>query len=95
MKRIIWSKHADADFDDAFGHALELGADPSERLLDLLDDAQLLLAKHPLAGTAISDRGFRKWSLRPLPYALLYEVTPEAILILRFIHLRTNWLDDA
>lgn len=91
MKRVIWSKQADADFDDAYNYALELGGDHSDRLLGLLDDAHLLLAKHPLAGTEISDRGFRKWSLRPLPYALVYEATSEAIVILRLTHLRTNW----
>lgn len=91
MRQIIWSNTADADFDAAYDFALTIGADHADRLLNLLEDAQRFLITHPQAGLAIRGSGFRKWLLRPLPYALLYEVSAETILIVRLIHLRTDW----
>jgi toxin ParE1/3/4 len=95
VRRVIWSKKADADFDEAYFHATALGHEHAARLLDLLDVAQSMLARHPLAGVTISRRGYRKWLLRPLPYGLLYEVRADAVLIVRLIHLRSDWQASA
>lgn len=94
MKQVIWSRKADADFDEAYGHALALGPGHAGHLLDLLDEAQKVLQLYPSAGQLISDRGLRKWILRPLPYGLIYEASVDAIMIIRLVHLRTNWLVD-
>ena len=91
MRQIIWSNKADADFDAAYDFALSLGSDHADRLLDLLYDAQRLLVTHPQAGATIRGYGFRKWLLRPLPYALLYEANIDSISIIRMIHLRSDW----
>jgi toxin ParE1/3/4 len=91
VRQIIWSDRANTDFDAAFDFAQTIGGDHAERLLGLLEDAQRLLVAHPQAGGAIRGRRFRKWLLRPLPYALLYETRTDSILIIRLIHLHTDW----
>jgi plasmid stabilization system protein ParE len=65
VKQIIWSKQADADFDQAYRHASELGQNHADRLLDRLDEAHATLARYPPAGVMMANSGFRKWLLWP------------------------------
>jgi toxin ParE1/3/4 len=91
VKRFVWSQTADADFDAAFETAVALGGDQAARLLDLIEEAEQLIGTHPQAGGQLEHSQYRKWRLRELPYALLYQVELEAIFIIRLIHLRSDW----
>lgn len=95
MIDVVWSRLAGVDRDQAFAAAFALGDDEAEALLTALEQAEFFLSRTPFAGPPIFDDARRKWRLGRLPYALVYRVESDRLAIIRMIHLRTNWLNEA
>jgi plasmid stabilization system protein ParE len=89
--KVQWTQAAS---DDLLQHADGLyliDFDLADDLLAEADRANDFLALTPYAGTLVDARSLRKWNLGRLPFALLYNVNTERLLVSRLIHLRSDW----
>lgn len=91
MTPVRWSRLSREDLNRAVDHIAESDFPLADTLLEQAAHATIFLATSPRAGARYDTRGRRKWRLGKLPYALLYHVNAERVLILRFAHLRSDW----
>ena len=91
MIKVQWSQAAN---DDLLNNADGLNIvdfNLADEFLTAADHASDFLALTPYAGSLVDAQGLRKWRLGQLPFALLYDVNSERLLVLRVIHLRSDW----
>jgi toxin ParE1/3/4 len=88
---VQWSQAATEDLlRNADGLSL-VDFELADELLAEADRASDFLALTPRAGSLVDAHGLRKWRLGQLPFALLYDVNADRLLVLRLIHLRSDW----
>ncbi|MBL8649668.1 MAG: type II toxin-antitoxin system RelE/ParE family toxin [Sphingopyxis sp.] len=91
MTKVQWSQAANEDLLNNADSLSLVDFDLAFELLTAADSANDFLALTPRAGSLVDATGLRKWRLGQLPFALLYNVNAERLLVLRVIHLRSDW----
>lgn len=96
MKPVRLRALADADFDAALDHGLDIGgAAAGHRLNDAVSEALSLLSRQPGIGSGrhaalTGITGLRCWPLSPLPYLIFYVERDSHIDVLRLLHQRQD-----
>jgi plasmid stabilization system protein ParE len=88
---VQWSQAATEDLLNNADGLFLVDFDLANALLSESERASDFLALAPRAGSPVDAHGLRKWRLGQLPFALLYDVNAERLLILRVVHLRSDW----
>jgi len=88
---VQWSQAATEDLLNNADGLYLVDFDLADALLSEAERASDFLALAPRAGSLVDAKGLRKWRLGQLPFALLYDVNTERLLVLRVVHLRNNW----
>lgn len=91
MINVQWSQAATEDLIKNADSLFPIDFDIADALLAEARGASDFLALTPYAGSPVDATGLRKWRLGQLPFALLYNINAERLLILRMIHLRSDW----
>ena len=91
MTKVKWTQAATEDLAQATEDLFLVDHDMADRLLVEADRANDFLMLTPHAGSSVDAQGTRKWRLGQLPFALLYNVNAERLLVTRLIHLRSDW----
>ena len=91
MINVQWSQAATEDLLNNADGLYLVDFELADALLLEAERASDFLALTPRAGSLIDAHGLRKWRLGQLPFALLYDVNADRLLILRVIHLRSDW----
>ncbi|SBV31430.1 conserved protein of unknown function [uncultured Sphingopyxis sp.] len=91
MINVQWSQAATEDLLKNADSLFLVDFDIADALLTEARRASDFLALTPHAGSLVDATGLRKWRLGQLPFALLYDVSAERLLVLRVIHLRSDW----
>jgi toxin ParE1/3/4 len=89
--KVQWSQAANEDLLNNADNLFLADFDLAVELLTAADRAGDFLSLTPHAGSLVDAQGLRKWRLGHLPFALLYNVNAERLLIFRVIHLRSDW----
>jgi plasmid stabilization system protein ParE len=89
--KVQWSQAANEDLQNNAESLFLLDFDLADELLAAADRANDFLALTPHGGSLVDAKGLRKWRLGQLPFALLYDVNAQRLLVLRVIHLRSDW----
>jgi len=88
---VQWSQAATEDLLNNADGLYLVDFDLADALLSEAERASDFLALAPRAGSLVDAQGLRKWRLGQLPFALLYDVNTERLLVLRVFHLRSDW----
>jgi len=88
---VQWSQAATVDLLNNADGLYLVDFDLADALLSEAERASDFLALAPRAGSLVDAKGLRKWRLGQLPFALLYDVNTERLLVLRVVHLRSDW----
>lgn len=91
MINVQWSQAATEDLLNNADGLYLVDFDLADALLSEAERASNSLALAPRAGSLVDAKGLRKWRLDQLPFALLYDVNRERLLVLRVVHLRNDW----
>ena len=91
MTKVEWSQAATEDLVQAAEGLFLVDQDMADRLLGEADRANDFLMLTPYAGSSLDAQGTRKWRLGQLPFALLYHINSERLLVTCLIHLRSDW----
>lgn len=91
MINVQWSQAATEDLLKNADSLFLVDFEIADALLVEARAASDFLALTPYAGSPVDATGLRKWRLGHLPSALLYDVSAERLLVLRLIHLRSDW----
>lgn len=91
MINVQWSQAATVDLLNNADGLYLVDFDLADALLSEAERASDLLALAPRAGSLVDAKGLRKWRLGQLPFALLYDVNTERLLVLRVVNLRSDW----
>lgn len=91
MIKVQWSQAANDDLLHNADSLFLVDFDLADQLLTAADRASDFLALTPHAGSLVDVTGLRKWRLGQLPFALLYSLNAERLVVLRVIHLRSDW----
>ena len=91
MIHVQWSQAAAEDLLNNADGLYLVDFELADALLSEADRASDFLALTPRAGSLVDAHGLRKWRLGQLPFALLYDVNPQRLLVLRVVHLRSDW----
>lgn len=91
-RRVVTTRDADADIENAVAHYVEEGSpDAAVRLVDAFVSATALLAEHPSIGssrfaveTGIAE--LRSLALQRFPFVVFYSDDPDAVRIHRVLH---------
>jgi plasmid stabilization system protein ParE len=86
-RRVDFTTDAEQEAHDAFRWYRERVPRTGSRFEDLFVQAIVHLAEAPGQGAEIAP-GLRRWLLPPFPYAILYEIEPDSILVLTVMHTR-------
>ncbi|NIJ38112.1 plasmid stabilization system protein ParE [Sphingopyxis panaciterrae] len=90
MTPVRWTQLSREDLNAFVNRQIETDFEIAEALLEEAARATIFLATSPRAGTPFAP-GRRKWRLGKLPFALLYNVDAKRVLILRTVHLQSDW----
>ncbi|MCB1599960.1 MAG: type II toxin-antitoxin system RelE/ParE family toxin [Xanthomonadales bacterium] len=85
--RLRWTRLALQDFEDAYDYVACDSVDAARVIAKRIGDATRKLARYPLIGRPGLEPGTREWVVRRTRYLLVYEVTPDALSILRVWHM--------
>ena len=91
MINVQWSQAATEDLLNNADGLYLVDFDLADALLSEAERASEFLALTPRAGSLVDAHGLRKWRLGQLPFALLYDVNADQLLVLRVVHLRSDW----
>lgn len=89
--RIVWADESEADLNQIIASYAEIDPSLPMRLIDLIAVAPLPLLDFPFLGEEIEMLGLRKWRAKGTPFILLYDVSPDEIIVARVIHAATDW----
>jgi toxin ParE1/3/4 len=93
--RLRWTRLAEADLDsiaDYIGQDSPVAA--ARVILELIDQAETLLARHVAMGRPGRVIGTRELVIGRLPYIIPYRVRGDDIEILRVLHTSRRWPTD-
>jgi toxin ParE1/3/4 len=90
--QLRWTRLADADLESI---AQYIGQDSPAAavrvILELIEQAETLLPKHPAIGRAGRVLGTRELVIGHLPYIIAYRVRDKDLEILRVLHTSRSW----
>ena len=93
--RLRWTKRAERDLDEIADY---IGADSpaaaARVVLELIDQVEKLLPRHPAVGRPGRVLGTRELVIGGLPYIVPYRVRHKDIEILRVLHSARRWPED-
>lgn len=93
--RLRWTRLADRDLDEI---AAYIGQDnpaaAARAVLELIDQIETLLPKHPGIGRPGRVLGTRELIIARLPYIVPYRIRDRDIEILRVLHTSRRWPED-
>jgi toxin ParE1/3/4 len=92
--KVRWTRLAVTDLNNAYGYIAEEDASAAERLIDRIDDAVAILARHPAAGRAGRLRGTRELVITGTPFIVPYRVRRGQVELLALIHGSRQWPDS-
>lgn len=96
MKPVVPREQANRDVDDAVEYYLKEGAAQAALgLVDAIEDAYVLLSRHPAVGTTryayeLDIPGLRTWPLRRFPYLIFYLELDDRVDVWRVLHNRRD-----
>jgi toxin ParE1/3/4 len=91
--KIRWTRLARADIRAAYDYVAEANPGAAQSLLDKIQEAASVLAKHPMAGRAGRVTGTRELVISGTPFVLPYRVRRGSVEILAVIHGARKWAD--
>lgn len=86
-RTVDFTPEAEHEAREAFRWYLERDPSAGDRFEQLFIQAIVRIAEAPDQGAEI-EPGIRRWLLPPFPYAILYEASPESVLVLTVMHTR-------
>jgi plasmid stabilization system protein ParE len=89
--KVQWSQAATEYLLQSADSLFLVDLDLADALLTEAERASDFLALTPYAGSQVDAQGLRTWCLGQLPFALLYHPSAERLLVIRLIHLRSDW----
>ena len=93
--RLLWTKLAESDLDEIENYIGQDNPAAAVRvILELTEQVETLLLKHPAIGTAGRMLGTRELVIGGLPYIVPYRVREKDIEILRVLHTSRRWPED-
>jgi len=93
--RLRWTRLAERDLDDIAAYiGQDSPAAAARVVLELIDQAETLLPRHPALGRPGRVLGTRELVVGSLPYVLPYRVRGKDIEILRVLHTSRRWPED-
>jgi toxin ParE1/3/4 len=83
--------HPDAlqEFEEAVEHYLALSPDTASRFVDEFEAAVAFVRRNPEAAARI-EGNVKRWNFRRFPYALIYQVVDNRLVILAVMHGRRD-----
>ena len=94
--RLRWTKLAERDLDDIAAYIAQDSPAAAVRvMLELIDQVESLLVKHPAIGGPGRVLGTRELVIGGLPYIVPYRVREKDIEILRILHTSRRWPEKA
>jgi len=92
--RLRWTRLAEQDLDQIAEYIGQDSAAAAARVvLELIDQAETLLPKHPAIGRPGRVLGTRELVVGQLPYIIAYRVRDKDLEILRVLHTSRAWPD--
>ena len=93
--RLRWTRLAEADLEAIAGYiGQDSPAAAARVVLELLDQAELLLTRSPAIGRPGRVLGTRELVIVGLPYIIAYRVRDKDLEILRVLHTSRRWPHD-
>ena len=90
--RLRWTRLAERDLDDIAAYIGQDSPPAAARVvLELIDQAEVLLSRHVALGRPGRVLGTRELVIRDLPYVIPYRVRDNHIEILRVLHSSRRW----
>lgn len=90
--RLRWTRRAERDLDEIAAYiGQDSPAAAARVILELIDQAETLLAQHPAIGRPGRILGTRELIVGGLPYIIPYRVRERDIEILRVLHTSRRW----
>ena len=84
--RLRWTSIAANDLEDIYDYLSERHPSFTKSTIQLLCDAVRSLRRFPDRGRPGEAPGTRELILSPLPYIIVYRVTPEIVEVIRIFH---------
>jgi len=92
--RLRWTRLAERDLDQIAEYISQDSAAAAARVvLELIDQSETLLPKHPALGRPGRVLGTRELVVGQLPYIIAYRVRDKDLEILRVLHTSRAWPD--
>lgn len=93
--RLRWTRRAERDLDEIAGYIGQDSAAAAARvILELIDQVESLLPKHPALGRPGRVPGTRELVIGELPYIVPYRIRDTDIEILRVLHTSRRWPEE-
>jgi toxin ParE1/3/4 len=92
--RIRWTRQARADIDAAFEYVAADNIHGAEQIVDRIQEAAAILARHPTAGRTGRVPGTRELIVAATPWVIPYRVRRGFIDIFAVIHSARKWPED-
>ena len=89
--RLRWGTGARTDLFSIAGYYDELEPGLGDRLLQRIEKAPLILCERPRMGAPVGVADLRKWSVRGLPFILLYRILADEVEVARVLHAASDW----
>ena len=94
--RLRWTRRAEADLISTADYIGQDGPAAAARvILELIEQTEVSLTKHPAIGRPGRIIGTRELVMGSLPYVIPYRVRGGDIEVLRVLHTSRRWPDDA
>lgn len=94
--RLRWTRLAEADLNDIAAYiGQDSPAAAARVILELIDQAEASLTRHPALGRPGRVIGTRELVIGNLPYIIPYRVRDGDVEILRVLHTSRRWPGDA
>ena len=94
MRDVVWSDEALRDFASSIRHIAKDNRRAASVVADRVDATARLLAQTPVGHPGRVTRTYEKRVLRT-PYIIAYALSDTTLTILRMIHTRRDWHDEA
>jgi len=89
--RVLVAESAEADFTSIESYFRPRNPAATDRILARIAAAVALLSTHPRIGHAGRKLGTREFVVTRTPFVLVYELTDEALTIVRILHSQRQW----
>jgi toxin ParE1/3/4 len=86
-----WTEEAAADLEHITDHLFQNAPERAAELVRAIYNAPAALLTFPYRGREGKKEGTRELVLSPLPYIVVYQITGEAIHVVRILHGAQKW----